>query len=131
MLGHALFSYHYWKTGMTMKRILIGLTASAALLSAIGSASACNRSDVSTQNSVTTAPFIQLAQASGNGSSTGGKAVDQQFIDPNVRSAPGQDPAPMGAAGDTDVTGSTTTTPDASQSKRKNTEEPTNQSGSK
>jgi hypothetical protein len=115
-----------------MKQILIGLTASAALLSAIGSAYSCNRADTA-QNSVSSGPLIQLAQASGgsgNGTSSGGKAVDQQFIDPSVQSAPGQTTAPSGSAGSTDTTGSTT--PDASQSKRKVTDEPeASQSGSK
>lgn len=82
-----------------MKRVMIGLAASATILSMSAGAFACARHDT-TANASGSTGVIVLAQASGtsNGASSGGKAVDQQFIDPNVKSAPGTD--------DTSTTGS-------------------------
>ena len=115
-----------------MKRIMIGLAASAAALSLSTGAFACAQLDKSRSADSTKAGSIILAQATGGGAATGGggpavsepaeKAGGKRKTETEAPSAPA-------TPGATDTTGQPGAV-DASQAKRKDTTEPA-QSGAK
>jgi hypothetical protein len=110
-----------------MKRVLISLAASAAILSLSTGAYACAKLDTSSNGK--NGPII-LAQATGGGTSTGGPTATTP--EEQVKGTRKTDTAPPAVPANpnaTDTTGATGTV-DASQSKRKETTEPT-QSGTK
>lgn len=109
-----------------MKQTLIALAASAAIATVSTSAFACGGPDKTAWQAVSQGT-IQLAQASGQGGGQGQQNdVDKKLMgkkgDENANGAAAT-PAVSPPAGDKDAT-------DASQSKRKGTEDPA-QSGSK
>lgn len=119
---------------------LMGLTASAAILSIATGAFAGAQLDHGQTGGNAKSTAIILAQASGSGSgsgsgsagSTGGPAATEpaEKTIGGTRKNDTETPAPEAEPGATDTTGKDGTAVDASQSKRKDTMEPA-QSGSK
>jgi hypothetical protein len=114
-----------------MNRILIGLAASAAILSLSTGAFASTHFDKSDTGTNYKNGLITLAQATGGNPNSGqGPAVSEPSEQVGGKRKTEADmPAPEASPNATDTTGSIDEV-DASQSKRKDTSEPT-QSGSK
>ena len=113
--------------GKSMKRVLISLAASAAILSLSTGAYACSKLDTSSNDNGKNGSII-LAQATGGGGS-GPAATTPEDQVKGTRKTDTDAPAVSANPNATDKRGASGTV-DASQSKRKDTTEPP-QSGAK
>jgi hypothetical protein len=117
--------------GNPMKSKLIGVAASAMMLSLSSGAFAAAQLETPDTGKMHKTGFVTLAQASGTGNASGSgpAATTPEEQVGGKRRTETDVPANPPSSSSTDVTGSTGTV-DATQSKRKDTAEPT-QSGSK